>query len=158
MYSFLAGLSSHALRRIRRLTVSFPPISDIDEQPDWAFWQSSIQILANKATLPSLALTVEIGDCLCKHKSFAREEHFMTEKELQMLQVYEEVVRPLIQLRGRLKLLFLYVLRPFGIANEEARAEVERGLEQMVMGSGYNAYWVGKPPPDYCTCPFICDR
>jgi hypothetical protein len=113
-----------------------------------------MQLLATLATLPSLALSIKIGNYQSEGQRLARKEHFTTQDELRILQAYEEVVRPLVQLQG-LKLLFLYVPFPFGRVNEEARVEVERRLEQMVMGTNYDAYCVGKPDPDEYTRPFL---
>lgn len=159
MHSFLAGLPSRALRQVRRLDILLPPIGDTSlaaGQPDWKLWQASIQVLATKATLPSLTLTVKIGNYQCKSQRLAQKEHFTTQDERRILQVYEEVVYSLIQLQG-LKLFFLYVPCPFGRDNEEARVGVERRLEQMVMGSSYDAYCMGKPQPDDYTRPFLWD-
>lgn len=156
MHTFLDRLSSHALGRMRRLTLLLPPVGDpslVDISLDWRSWQASIEVLANKATLPLLSLTVKIGSCDDEHVGFATRAL----STVRIMQVYEEeVVRPLIQLRA-LKLLFLFVPCPFGRDNEEARLQVERRLEQMVMGVDYNAYSVGKPCPDDYTRPFLWD-
>jgi hypothetical protein len=160
MHSFLAGLSSHALGRIRQLTIWLPPIDNISlpyNHLDWPLWLASIRLLATKATLPGLALTIKIGTYLDDPDRLDRKEHLTLQDQARILRAYEEdIVRPLMQLQG-LKVLFLYVPCPFGRAAEEARVQVERRLEQMVMGFGYNAYRVGKPPPDDYTRPFLWD-
>ncbi|KAH5253436.1 hypothetical protein HBI72_143010 [Parastagonospora nodorum] len=146
MHTFLDRLSSHALGRMRRLTLLLPPTIDlslVDGLLDWRLWQASIQVLASKATLPILSLTVEIGSYWSENEGFDTRAHSTP----RILQAYEEeVVRPLLQLRG-LKRLFLY-----------ARLQVERRLEQMVMGVDYDAYRVGKPYPDGYTRPFLRDE
>jgi hypothetical protein len=161
IHSFLARLPSKALARIRRLDILLPPIGDAsfaNRQLGWtSSWQASMQLLATKATLPSLALTIKIGNYQSKHQRLARKEHFTAKDEIQMLQAYNEVVYALVQLHG-LKLLFLYVPCPFGRGNEEARVQIERRLEQVVMGAGYNADLMGKPPPDEYTRPFLFDE
>jgi hypothetical protein len=157
IHTFLERLSSHALGRMRRLTLLLPPISDlslVDGLLNWRLWQASIQVLASKATLPILSLTVEIGSYWGENEGFDTRAH----STLRILQAYEkEVVRPLLQLRG-LKRLFLYVPCPFGRDNEEARLQVERRLEQMVMGVDYDAYRVRKPYPDGYTRLFLRDE
>jgi hypothetical protein len=115
-----------------------------------------MQLLAAKATLPSLALTIKIGNYQSKNERLARKEHMTTQDGVQILQAYEDVVRPLVQWRA-LKQLFLYVSYPFGRASEVARVEVERTLEQLVMGTKYDASSVGKPDPDEYTRPFLWD-
>ncbi|KAH8732663.1 hypothetical protein GQ44DRAFT_765748 [Phaeosphaeriaceae sp. PMI808] len=123
MYSFLARLPSYALARMRRLTVWLPPIDDtslVSGLLDWPFRQASIQVLATKASLPSLALTIKIENYLSKSQRLAREEHSTIQDQVKILQAYEEgLVRPLIQLQG-LNLLFIYIPCPFGRAKEEA--------------------------------------
>jgi hypothetical protein len=113
-------------------------------------------LLATKATLPSLALTIKIGNYQSKDQRVAKNEHFTAQDGLHILQVYEEVIRPLVHLRG-LKRFFLYVPYPFSRANEMARVKVEHRLEQIVMGTNYYAYHVGKPDPDEYTRPFLWD-
>ncbi|KAH5008043.1 hypothetical protein HBI31_123900 [Parastagonospora nodorum] len=157
MHTFLDRLSSHALGRMRRLTLLLPPIIDlsfVDGLLDWRLWQASIQVLASKATLPIHSLTVEIGSYWSENEGFDTRAHSTP----RILQAYEEeVARPLLQLRG-LKRLFLYVPCPFGRDNEEARLQVEPRSEQMVMGVDYDAYRVGKPYPDGYTRPFLRDE
>ncbi|KAF2818331.1 hypothetical protein CC86DRAFT_433903 [Ophiobolus disseminans] len=161
MHSFLAGLPSHALGRIRQLTIWLPPIDTISlpyNHPDWPLWLASVQLLATRATLSGLALTIQIGNYRAKRERLARKEHFTPQDQSQILRAYEEdIVYPLMQLQG-LKLLFLYVPCPFGRGNEEARVQVERRLEQVVMGADYNAYRMGKPPPNTYTRPFLFDE
>jgi hypothetical protein len=160
VHTFLARLPSQALARIRRLDILLPPIGDASlasRQLEWTTsWQASMQLLATNATLPNLALTIKIGNYQSEHERLARKEHFTSNDEIQMLQAYNEVVCPLIQLHG-LKSLFLYVPCPFGRGNEEARVHVERRLEQVVMGADYLADTMGKPPPDEYTRPFLFD-
>jgi hypothetical protein len=160
MYSFLAQLPPQALAQIRQLTILLPPIDNasfMNGQLEWRpFWQASMQLLAAKASLPSLALTIKIGNYQSEHERLARKEHFTAQDGVWILQAYEDVVRPLAQWRA-LKQLFLYVSYPFGRASEAARAEVEQRLEQLVMGATYNAYSVGKLDPDEYTRPFLWD-
>jgi hypothetical protein len=158
MHSFLTGLPSDALRRIRQLTIWLPPIDTTNlpyNHSDWPLWLASVQLLATKATLPGLALTIQIGNHRAERARLARNEHFTPQDQARILRAYEEdIIRPLMQLQG-LKLLFLYVSCPFGRGNEEARVQVECKLEQMVMGSAYNAYCMGKPPPNDYSRPFL---
>ncbi|KAH7085925.1 hypothetical protein BKA63DRAFT_401267, partial [Paraphoma chrysanthemicola] len=157
MYSFLAGLLPQALARIRRLEILLPPVGDtshFDGKLDWmSSWQASMQLLATHATLSSLVLTIKIGN---KDQHFTRKEHFTTQEEIQILQAFQEVVRPLVRWE-ELKRLYVYVPYPFGSDNEGERIEVERRLEQTVMGPNYDAYCMGKPEPDAYTRPFLRD-
>jgi hypothetical protein len=158
MHSFLAGLPSRALGRIRQLTIWLPPLDSINlpyNHPDWPLWLASVRLLATKATLSGLALTIQVGNYRVKRERLARKDQFTPQDQARILRAYEEdIVYPLIQLQG-LKLLFLHVPCPFGRGNEEARVQVERRLEQMVMGSEYNAYSMGKSPPNKYTRPFL---
>jgi hypothetical protein len=160
MHPFLAGLPSHALGRIRQLTIWLPPIDNTSlpyNHLDWPLWLASVRLLATKATLSSLALTIQIGNYRAKRDRLARKEHFTPQDQARILRAYEEdIVRPLVQLQG-LRVLFLHVPCPYGRGNEEARVQVERKLEQMVMGPDYSAYGMGKPPPDEYTRPFLHD-
>ncbi|KAH7386705.1 hypothetical protein DE146DRAFT_621218 [Phaeosphaeria sp. MPI-PUGE-AT-0046c] len=160
MHSFLARLPSHALRRIRRLTIWLPPIDSISlpyNHPDWPLWLASVELLSTKATLSGLALTIQVGNYRVKRDRLARKIHFTPQDQAQILRAYEEdIVYPLVQLQG-LKLLFLHVPCPFGRGNEEARVQVERKLEQIVMGSDYKSYSMGKSPPNGYTRPFLLE-
>ncbi|PVI00475.1 hypothetical protein DM02DRAFT_614360 [Periconia macrospinosa] len=149
MHSFLVGLPLPALKRIRRLTILLPPVriaSLADEPLDLTLWEASIQILATKATLHRLVLTIKIGD-------YFRREPITASNEIQRVRTFREICLPLIQLRG-LKRLFIYVP---GRLHELYVRKVERELEQMVMGSDYEAHLMEKPQLDNYTRPFMWD-
>ena len=69
---------THALGRMRRLTLWLPLIGDlslVDGFLDWRLRQASIQVLASKATQPILSLTAKIGSYWDENENFTTRAH-----------------------------------------------------------------------------------
>lgn len=99
-------------------------------------------------------LTVKIGSYWGENGCIALRAH----STARILQAYEEdIIYPLMQLQG-LKVLLFHVPCPFGRGIEEARVQIERSLEQMVMSPDYNADFIGKVLPEEYTRLFLFDE
>ena len=113
-------------------------------------WLETIHLLNQNADLSKLDISIDmsiqrqLGDNSCirvPYKKNLMTMHLSDRYELEMWTAYQQVIAPMIQLKG-LKNLFVHLSWP---RNDDLRDLQERELENTVMGEGYDSGKRGKP-------------
>ena len=149
------------LRHLRFLELVFPPFQTpwmLAHEPVYRQWLESIEIARDHLTLPALTVRVHFADRLSHDvpSSSTFRATMTKEQALEIYMSYARVVMPLKGLKGLGK-LFVHVAWPWewtergrwrrmeqrGAVEREVLS-MERRLEKMVMGEGYESQRIGK--------------
>lgn len=144
------ALYSDSLRNLRSLEILFQAFTYTYhgiEPAVLADWEKAIQRAA--CHCDKLALTLYMGHETHPWDDCIRTEN-LAESKKALIGVYEQIVRPLEQLRGILDVFFVHTADPFlstresGLAADGLLQKHEAHLEALVMGDSYDSVARGK--------------
>jgi hypothetical protein len=142
----LAPFPPTSIGRLTSLRLLFE-YSDLEHlqpnQAGWGNWLRTIDTLSREANLAALTLQIHMSEKF--YPDFDDEKlTFSPIYESFMQQTYENLVRPMKVLRGRLKNLFIHLNWDTSSGFSDGRREHEQMLERIVMGQTYDAWKCGK--------------
>jgi len=140
-----------AIRFIKRLKFLFDPSKPemvVPDVPDWEHWLNALELLLKHSNLAILNLEIRLAEEFYSSGRYELTLQQTNEEYLEIIKAaYWRLVQPVATLRG-LKNFFVHLNWGTSVTGggqaPDNRRELERGLETLVMGEGYNAWARGK--------------